>query len=165
MNGRDAATALSALADGAAVEEVAMTRYPVRVMIAALAALGLVACAARTGPPSSAITPPGPAYQRVSLLFPPFPDYLPHQGTLYVDPTTLPAGPFLAYDKGGQLVASMYMIPIRDFEAKKPFADLAAAPNKTPVRVDMFYHDAHPGIADPHYHIVLWYVPASQEPQ
>jgi hypothetical protein len=57
------------------------------------------------------------------------------------------------------------MIPIRELEAKKPFENLGTAPNLSPVRVQMYYHDAHPGIADPHYHIVLWYVPADQEPK
>jgi hypothetical protein len=142
-----------------------MTRYRLATATGAFGLLLLIGCAARTAPEGTAITPPSPAYQRVSLLFPPFPDYLPHQGTLYVDPTALPAGPFLAYDKRGQLVASMYMIPIRELEAKKPFENLGTAPNLSPVRVQMYYHDAHPGIADPHYHIVLWYVPADQEPK
>jgi hypothetical protein len=121
-------------------------------------------CAARSAGPAG-ITPPNPQYQRVSALFPPFPDYIPGQGTLYVDPATLPAGPFAAYDKQGLLVASMYMIPIPELEAHKPFADLAAVPTMKPVRVEMYYHDVHPGVAEPHYHIVLWYVPPDQEPK
>jgi len=142
-----------------------MTRPGLAAAMGAFGLFLLTGCAARTAPEGASITPPSAAYQRVSLLFPPFPDYLPKQGTLYVDPTTLPAGPFLAYDKRGQLVATMYMIPIRDFETRKPIEGLAAAPNRSPLRVEMFYHDAHPGIADPHYHIVLWYVPADQEPK
>jgi hypothetical protein len=142
-----------------------MTRPGLATAMGAFGILLLTACAARTTLNEAPITPPSPAYQRVSLLFPPFPDYLPKQGTLYVDPTTLPAGPFLIYDRRGELVGSMYMIPIRDFEAKKPFEHLGAAPNRSPVRVEMYYHDAHPGIVDPHYHIVLWYVPADQEPK
>ena len=36
--------------------------------------------------------PPGGAYKEVSTLVP-LPDFIPGLGTLYVDPTTLPAGP------------------------------------------------------------------------
>ena len=41
--------------------------------------------------------PPGGAYKIVSSLVA-LPDFVPGLGTLYVDPATLPAGPFLAYD-------------------------------------------------------------------
>ena len=44
--------------------------------------------------------PPGGAYKKVSTLVA-LPDFLPGLGTLYVDPATLPAGPFLAYDHQG----------------------------------------------------------------
>ena len=39
--------------------------------------------------------PPGGDYQQVSKLVA-LPDFLPGIGTLYVQPATLPAGPFLA---------------------------------------------------------------------
>lgn len=52
--------------------------------------------------------PPGGKFQRVSALVA-LPDFLPEMGTLYVDPKTLPAGPFLAYDRDGKLVSSIYM--------------------------------------------------------
>lgn len=45
--------------------------------------------------------PPGDGYKKVSTLVQ-LPDFLPGLGTLYADPTTLPAGPFLAYDRHGQ---------------------------------------------------------------
>ncbi len=141
-----------------------MTRWGLTVSTLAVGVAVFTGCAAR-GAGEVAITPPSPQYQRVGALFPPFPDYLPGQGILYVDPTTLPAGPFVAYDKQGHLVATMYMIPIRDFESHKTFDDLGVAPNMKPVRVEMYYHDAHPGVAEPHYHVVLWYVPADQEPK
>ncbi|MEO8453170.1 MAG: hypothetical protein ABI647_25500, partial [Gemmatimonadota bacterium] len=50
--------------------------------------------------------PPGGAYKGVSTLVQ-LPDFLPGLGTLYVDPASLPAGPFLAYDRGGNLVSSI----------------------------------------------------------
>src|ERR1043166_6640712 len=62
--------------------------------------------------------PPGGNYKKVSTLVA-LPDFVPGLGTLYVDPKTLPAGPFLAYDKQGQLVSSVYMIPLKDIEAHK----------------------------------------------
>src|ERR1044071_7898051 len=67
--------------------------------------------------------PPGGAYQKVSALVP-LPDFVPGLGTLYVAPATLPAGPFLAYDHQGNLVSSIYMIPLKDMNAQKAFSDL-----------------------------------------
>ena len=85
------------------------------------------------------------------------PDFLPGIGTLYVDPQTIPAGPFLAYDRDGKLVSSIYMIPLKDFEAHKAFSNLGAAKEKVD-HVDIYYNAGHPGVAEPHYHIVVWYV-------
>jgi hypothetical protein len=70
--------------------------------------------------------PPGDGYKKVSSLVQ-LPDFLPGLGTLYVKPDTLPAGPFLAYDRQGRLVSSVYMIPLKDLEAHKTFDDLAVA--------------------------------------
>lgn len=140
-----------------------MTGWAFRVSVRALGLMVLTGCAA--GSTQGTIVPPGGQYQRVSVLFPPFPDYLPSQGTLYVNPRTLPAGPFLAYDKQGHLVATMYMIPIRDFETHKPYKELGALPGMKPVRTEMYYHQGHPGVAEPHYHVVLWYVSKDQEPK
>ena len=89
------------------------------------------------------------------------PDFLPGLGTLYVDPATLPAGPFLAYDRQGNLVSSVYMIPVKDITAHKAFNDLAAAKEKVD-HVDMYYNAGHPGVAEPHYHVVVWYVSPQQ---
>ena len=48
--------------------------------------------------------PPGSDYKKLSSLAQ-LPDYFPGLGTLYVNPTTLPAGPFLAYNRQGNLVS------------------------------------------------------------
>src|SRR3546814_8079185 len=74
--------------------------------------------------------PPGGDYKKVSTLVP-LPDFLPGLGTLYVDPATLPAGPFLAYDRSGKLVSTIYMIPLEDIEAHKKFDDLARSEEHT----------------------------------
>ncbi|HXH08390.1 MAG TPA: peptidoglycan-binding protein [Alphaproteobacteria bacterium] len=104
--------------------------------------------------------PPGGEYRKLSSLAQ-LPDYLPGLGTLYVDPTTLPAGPFLAYDRQGNLVSSVYMIPLRDLRAGKPFNSLAVA-KMTVDHVDMYYNNGHAGVPEPHYHIVLWYISPEQ---
>jgi peptidoglycan hydrolase-like protein with peptidoglycan-binding domain len=104
--------------------------------------------------------PPGGDYKKLSSLAQ-LPDYFPGLGTLYVDPTTLPAGPFLAYDRQGNLVSSVYMIPLKDLRAGQAFNTLAAATVKTD-HVDIYYNNGHAGVPEPHYHIVLWYVSPEQ---
>ena len=121
--------------------------------LAVLATLGCTSTMAQqTAPPSN--------YKKVSTLVS-LPDFVPGLGTLYVDPTTLPAGPFLAYDKQGKLVSSVYMIPIKDITAHKAFNNLAVAKEKVD-HVDMYYNAGHPGVAEPHYHMVIWYVSPQQ---
>jgi hypothetical protein len=100
--------------------------------------------------------PPGGAYKMVSSLVP-LPDFVPGLGTLYVDPATLPAGPFLAYDHQGTLVSSIYMIPLKDMNGHKSFSDLKVAHERVD-HVDVVYNAGHPGVAEPHYHVILWYV-------
>ena len=100
--------------------------------------------------------PPGGAYKMVSSLVA-LPDFVPGLGTLYVDPATLPAGPFLAYDHQGHLVSSIYMIPLKDMNSHKGFSDLKAAHERVD-HVDILYNAGHPGVAEPHYHVIVWYV-------
>jgi hypothetical protein len=108
-------------------------------------------------------SPPGGAYQKVSKLVP-LPDYLPGLGTLYVDPATLPAGPFLAYDHAGSLVSSIYMIPLKDMNAQKGFTNLKAG-HANVDHVDIVYNAGHPGVAEPHYHVIVWYVSPARAAQ
>ena len=105
--------------------------------------------------------PPPAPYKKVSSLVK-LPDFLPGLGTLYVDPKTLPAGPFLAYDHKGKLVSTIYMIPLKEIDEHKKVDDLKAPGGKVD-HVDLYFNAGHPGVPDPHYHIVLWHVPASQE--
>ncbi|HZI28014.1 MAG TPA: hypothetical protein VFD64_07640 [Gemmatimonadaceae bacterium] len=100
--------------------------------------------------------PPGGPYRKVSGLVP-LPDFVPGLGTLYVDPATLPAGPFLAYDHQGNLVSSIYMIPLKDMNAHKAFSGLKVAQERVN-HVDIMFNAGHPGVAEPHYHVILWYV-------
>ncbi len=105
--------------------------------------------------------PPGGAYKKVSELVK-LPDFLPGLGTLYVDPKTLPAGPFLAYDHKGRLVSTIYMIPVKDIDAQTKFDDLAAPGGKVD-HVSLYFNAGHPGVPEPHYHVVLWHVTKAQE--
>jgi hypothetical protein len=85
------------------------------------------------------------------------PEFVPGLGVLYVDPGTLPAGPFLGFDRDGNLVNTVFMIPMDEMEDREAFTDLDAADR--PVRsVDFRFNAGHPGIPEPHYHVILWHV-------
>jgi len=128
-----------------------------RTLQAAVVALGLGFIALGATPTVAQETaPPGGEYQKVSALVA-LPDFLPGMGTLYVNPKTLPVGPFLAYDRDGKLVSSIYMVPMKDLEAKKAFNNLGVAKEKVE-HVDLYFNAGHPGVAEPHYHVVVWYV-------
>jgi len=130
-----------------------------RIVSIVLALGGLVAVGSTTIMAQQTSAPPA-NYKKVSTLVA-LPEFIPGLGTLYVDPSTLPVGPFLAYDKQGNLVSSVYMIPVKDITAHKAFDNLGAAKEKVD-HVDMYYNAGHPGVAEPHYHVVVWYVPAQQ---
>jgi hypothetical protein len=101
--------------------------------------------------------PPPAEYQKVSTLAN-LPEFIPGLGTLYVRPQTMPAGPYLGYDRGNRLVNTIYMIPVADFNARKQFEELAVGGDDVQ-EVDFYYTPGHPGIEQPHYHVVLWHVP------
>jgi hypothetical protein len=81
-----------------------------------------------------------------------------------VDPATLPAGPFLAYDHQGNLVSSIYMIPLKELNAHKAFRGLKVAQARAD-HVDIVFNAGHPGVAEPHYHVIVWYVSAQRAAQ
>jgi hypothetical protein len=124
------------------------------------AALALAPAAAMAADSVDKAPPPAP-FQKVSKLVK-LPDFLPGIGDLYVDPTTLPAGPFLAYDHDGKIVSTIYMVPLEDLQAKKPFDNLPA-PGGAVDHVDIYFNAGHPGVEKPHVHVVLWHVPAADE--
>ena len=132
------------------------------VALPALVALtaALPACAQNSGS-GVATSPPAAPYQQVSALVP-LPDFLPGLGQLFVDPATLPAGPFLAYDHDGKLVSTIYMIPVADLNPDTRFDNLAA-PGGNVDHVDVYFNAGHPGVEQPHAHVVLWHVPAAGE--
>ena len=104
---------------------------------------------------ATASTSPPAGYKKVSELVR-LPDFLPGLGTLYVQPATLPAGPFLAYDRRGRRVSTIYMIPVEDITNRKKF-DLAGFAGRND-HVSMYFNEGHPGVEMPHYHVVIWHV-------
>jgi hypothetical protein len=105
--------------------------------------------------------PPPRRFKKVSTLVK-LPSFLPGLGTLYVDPKTLPDGPFLAYDHRGRLVSTIYMIPLKDLDAHSNIPDLPA-PGGLVDHVSLYFNAGHPGVPEPHYHIILWHIPRSEE--
>ena len=97
--------------------------------------------------------PPGPPYKKVSELMK-LPDFISGIGTLYVDPKTLPESPFLAYHHRGRLVGTIYVIPLKDLDAQKNWSNLKDPGGRVDY-VSIDYNVTHPGVPEPHYHIVL----------
>jgi hypothetical protein len=50
------------------------------------------------------------------------------------------------------------MIPVSDIEARKRFERLAVGGSDV-LDVDVYFNPGHPGVDEPHYHVVLWHVP------
>jgi hypothetical protein len=120
-----------------------------------LAAVGLVAALATPALADIQKAPPGRGFRKVSDLAA-LPTLMPGLGILYVRPKTLPTGPFLAYDRKGRLVSTIYMIPIDDMAKRKKF-DLAGFGRRAD-HVTMHFNSGHPGVDVPHYHVVVWHV-------
>ncbi|WP_171054535.1 DUF5602 domain-containing protein [Roseovarius arcticus] len=137
-----------------------MTRF---FAFAALALASLAATPVLAHDPADAVAtnPPDAPYQKVNTLVP-LPEFLPGIGELFVDPATLPAGPFVAYNHDGKLVSTIYMIPLSRMNADTSFDDLAA-PGGNVDHVDIYFNAGHPGVEEPHEHIVLWHVPVAGE--
>lgn len=99
--------------------------------------------------------PPPAPFAQVSTLVA-LPDFLPGLGQLFIDPATLPAGPFLGYDHDGKLSATIYMVPIKALEGGTAFDDLAIGSQDVD-SVDIYYNAGHPGVEEPHVHVVLFH--------
>lgn len=99
--------------------------------------------------------PPPAPFAKVSGLVA-LPDFLPGLGTLFVDPTTLPAGPFLGYDHDGKLAATIFMAPIKALQDGTAFNDLTLGDPEVS-SVDIYYNAGHPGVEEPHVHVVQFH--------
>lgn len=100
-------------------------------------------------------SPPGEPFVQVSDVLP-LPEFIPGLGTLFVDPDTLPAGPFLAYDREGNLAATVYMTPIEELQNGTAYDGLAVGMHNV-TSVDIYYNAGHPGVEQPHAHVVLFH--------
>jgi len=105
--------------------------------------------------------PPGDPYVKVSDALP-LPDFIPGVGVLYVNPETLPAGPFLAYDRDGNLSATVYMTPLEALETGTSYDKLPVATANV-ASVDIYYNAGHPGVEKPHAHVVLFHDEGARE--
>ncbi len=90
-----------------------------------------------------------------------FPKFFPGLGILFVKPETLPLGPFLCFDREDRLMATVYMVPIKDIDDHKAF-DEPAFGGRTD-HVNIYFNPGHPGVDVPHYHIVIWHVTKKEE--
>ncbi len=101
---------------------------------------------------------PPASFKKVSTLVK-LPDYLPGMGTLYVDPKTLPVGPFLGYDKAGRLVNVIYMVPLKQMDDHKAFTNLGSVASGLRINhTDIEFNPGHPGVEEPHYHVTEWLI-------
>ena len=99
-------------------------------------------------------------YKRVSDLVN-FPKFFPGLGIIYVKPDTLPTGPYLCFDRKDRLVATVYMVSIKDINDHKT---LDAGGVSGPVdHVSFYFNPGHPGMDMPHYHFVIWHVSKKDE--
>lgn len=85
-------------------------------------------------------------------------------GTLYVDPKTLPAGPFLGYDKNGELVNVTYMLPAADLEKNAAWPNLGTSLSGLKVdHTEVHVSGAHPGVMERHIHVINWLISDSEK--
>lgn len=131
-----------------------------RIYLSLVAAVLALSLAAVTGVAAAADihSHPPTNFKKVSTLVK-LPEYLPGLGVLYVDPATLPAGPFLGYDKKGHLVNVTYMVPLKNLNEHKNFENMGDKLGDLKIkRTDFLYNPGHPGVEEPHYHIIQWLI-------
>lgn len=86
------------------------------------------------------------------------PNFIPGLGTLYVDPSKLPEGPFLAYDKAGNLVKVVFMVLLKKLNESQKYVGIGTqilrALGVTRIdHVNLIPSGAHPWVNEPHYHL------------
>ena len=120
-------------------------------------ALPLIMVAPAASAADITTTPPA-SFKKVSSLVK-LPDFVPGLGSLYVDPATLPVGPFLGYSHNGKLINITYMVPLKSIDAHKNFETLGGVAAGVKLdHTDIQYNPGHPGVEEPHYHIVQWLI-------
>ncbi len=112
---------------------------------------------------TSILSTPPANFKKVSTLVK-LPDFVPGLGTLYVDPATIPVGPFLGYNKAGKLVDIVYMLPLKQLDDHKNFDDEGGVAKGLRIdHVDVDFNPGHPGVEEPHYHVTEWRISHAQE--
>jgi hypothetical protein len=114
----------------------------------------------RPAPPNLRKIAEGKGFKRVSDLVN-FPKFFPSLGIIFVKPETLPLGPFLCFDRKDRLMATVYMVPIKDFNDHKTLEAPAFAGASD--HTSIYFNPGHPGVDTPHYHFVIWHVPKKEE--
>lgn len=116
--------------------------------------------AVRPPPPNLRKVAERKGFKRVSDLVN-FPKFFPSLGIIFVKPDTLPLGPFLCFDRKDRLMATVYMVPMKDFNDHKSFeAPAFAGPTD---HVSIYHNPGHAGVDMPHYHVVIWHVTQKEE--
>jgi hypothetical protein len=99
-------------------------------------------------------------YKRVSDLVN-FPKFFPGLGIIFVKPGTLPLGPFLCFDRKDRLMATLYMVLIKDIDEHKSLEAPGFAGRVD--HVTIYFNAGHAGVDVPHYHVVIWHVTKKEE--
>ncbi len=133
--------------------------------IAALLSVGAVAPQAADAAPVSLKGKPPAKFVKVSdALKNPGMAFVSGLGTLYVDPATLPAGPFLGYDKAGNLVNVTYMLPSDEIEKNVAWPNLGTSVSGLKVdHTEVHVSGAHPGVMERHIHVINWLISDSEK--
>lgn len=100
-------------------------------------------------------------YKKVSDLVN-FPTFFPGLGIVTVKPSTLPVGPFRTFDRKGKLIATVYMLPLKDMNDQKRWDYVKGLPAPAD-HATFYYHPGHAGVEMPHYHLVIWHVSRKNE--
>jgi hypothetical protein len=53
------------------------------------------------------------------------------------------------------------MVPLKDIETHQKL-NFVGVPDMPLNHVDLRYSAGHSSVPDPHYHVILWYIPAAQ---
>ena len=91
-----------------------------------------------------------------------YPAFTPGIGAVYVRRDSMPNGPYLAFDRRGRLVSTIYKFSQEKMVEKSPLE--AHGTDMPPVdHVSGRFGDGHPGVDFPHYSLVFWHVPPGDE--
>jgi hypothetical protein len=111
-------------------------------------------------PPNQLETAKRDGYKPLSDLVN-FPKFFPGLGIVFVKPDTLPLGPFLCFDRDDHLIATVYMVSIKDIDDHKAFEAPGFAGKVD--HISYYFNAGHPGMNMPHYHLVIWHVSKQEE--